>query len=120
MATTPRKTTARKTTARKTAAPRNRTAVSDKPPTGGLDLDSLDYAGPHGPYPFRHGGRWFELKSAAELDVNILADLNRDPMLFFAQAMNAEDHAAFSEIPMPAYKLRALLDSYAGHYDLGN
>lgn len=110
----------RKTTARKTAAPRTRAKVSDKPPTGGLDLDALEYDGPHGPYPFRLGGRWFELKSAAELDVNVLGDINRDPMLFFAQAMSAEDHAAFSELALPAFKLRKLLDGYAAHYDLGN
>lgn len=109
--------------ARKSAAPRKtavRAITSDKPPTGGLDLDALEYSGPHGPYPFRLGGRWFHLKSAAELDVNVLGDLNRDPMLFFAQAMSTEDHEAFVGMPFPTFKVRALLEAYAAHYDLGN
>lgn len=97
-----------------------RTPGGDTPEPLGIDLDALEYDGPAGPFPFKHNGHRYVLASAADLDVNTLNDMSRDPMLFLAQALDPADYEKLTAQKLPLFKLQKLLAGYVEHYDLGN
>lgn len=83
-----------------------------------LNLDDLEREGTPEPFTVRHGGKQIEMLDATELDWKALMVAMRDPHTFFKLIVPEEHQETFFDTPMPAWKMRTLMDRYTKHFGL--
>lgn len=88
-----------------------------------LDLDSAvrtDSAANREPFGFNHAGRVIQLTDPRELDWEIVAHAQSNPILLLNEAIAPADHKFIAANPIPLWKMEIAAEKYMAHYDLGD
>jgi hypothetical protein len=77
-----------------------------------LERDSKDR------FPFQAGGQTFHLANPDDLDWHVEAELDKGDLATLFRNLLGDEFEAFDKIPMPAWKLEALLRASAEFYGI--
>jgi hypothetical protein len=84
-----------------------------------LNLDTLEREDRYDEFASVIGGRRIVFTDAAELDWQVLAELD-SPEDFIENCTTDEDREHILKQSIPGWKFRALWEAYQAHYGLGN
>jgi len=102
---------------RKTA---NRANVAAKPTGVSFDLDAAQRKGAKKPFIFNHQNRPYTMIDVRDIDWRTTVNFSMDrPLEMIEATLSKEDFAEFMESGFPLWKMEALMEAYASHYDIG-
>lgn len=88
-----------------------------------MDLDHLertDSAAGREPFGFNHCGKVIQLTDPREMDYQVVAYAQNNPITLLNEAISVEDHKFLAKNPIPLWKMEIAAEKYMKHYDLGD